>query len=285
MVETNKIRYGADMVGRSLQLTGCNCSAGRVVIDHLSRSNINEIKSEMINSSGRLQFSVSEDKAIIKRVKISSDKNFNGKELAEFEFISTLLDKKEDLYINANSVNGGSEYLVFGYHRHLIDEKKKFFEKTLIKPAGYKLRGMAMADGYQNFCWREGGELICLLDLSPSGGSFCFVKNSQPIYVGSITNSDMSDNDSGKISESFLSDLTATIQYHTANLLKTGYSAPLSLIVVSGLLAGEKSITAIGDKLSIRTISPTVKTALFVPEIVDRAGYFLVSLGLTVDNQ
>ncbi len=273
------------MVGQSLRLAGCNCSTGRVVIDRLSRANIDEIKPEMIDSSGWLQFSVPEDKAIIKRVKIPSDKNLNGKELAEFEFTSTLLDKKEDLYIRANSVNGGSEYLVFGYHRHLIDEKKKFFEKTLMKPAGYKLRGMAMADGYQNFCWREGGELIGLLDLSPSGGSFCFVKNSQPIYVGSITNSDMSDNDNGKISEFFLSDLKATIQYHTSNLFKAGYSAPLSLIVVSGLLAGKKSNAAIEDKLGIRIISPTVKTALFAPEIVDRAGHFLVSLGLTVDNQ
>lgn len=272
------------MVGRFLALAESDCSGGGVVINRLSRVSLNEIKPEMINIPGRLQFSVSEDKAIIKKVKIPTDKNLDKKELAEFEFASTLLDDEEALYISSNSINGGSEYLVFGCHRDQIDKKNKFFEEMFMKPAGYKLRAQALADGYQNYCWREGGELICLLDLSPLVVSFCFVNNSQPIFFGSITNGDANNNDGDQISKSFLSDLKVTIQYHTSNLFKAGFSAPLSLIVVSGTLAGKESNETIEEILRLRTISPTIKTALFAPEIADRAGHFLVSLGLTVDN-
>ncbi|HHI02317.1 MAG TPA: hypothetical protein ENL22_02205 [candidate division Zixibacteria bacterium] len=279
------IRYGVDMAGRFLQLAGCNCSTGRVVINRLSRTDLDESEPEMIDSSGRLQFSIPEEMAIIKRVKVPPDKNRDGKELAEFEFLSTLLDKKEELYVDITAVNGGTDYLVYGFHRHLIDEKKKFYEKMLIKPSGYKLRASALADGYHHFCWREGGELICLLDLSLSGGSFCFVNNSRPICVGCIANNDDSPDGQNEIPESLLSDLKATIQYHTAGLFKAGYTAPLSLVVVSGITAGNEINNAIEEKLGIRTISPTIKTSLFAPEIVDRAGHFLVSLGLTVNDR
>lgn len=284
MVETYKIKFGVDIVGQVLQLAGCNCSGGRVVIDSLSQNNLKEIKPEMINSPGRLQFSVPEDQAIIKRIKVASEKNLDGEKLAEFEFSSTLLDKKETLYIKANLVNGGSEYLVFGCHKNLIDKRDQFFEKLFMKPAGYKLRALALADGYQNYCWREGGELICLLDLSPTVASYCFINNSQPAFVGSISNDNTGNGEDDPISESFLSDLKVTIQYQMSNLFKAGYSTPLSLIVVTGTLAGKEANKTIEERLRLRTISPTIKTALFAPEIVDRAGRFLVSLGLTIDN-
>jgi len=284
LVETNKIKYGVDKVGQFLFLAGCNCSGGSVLIDHLRRIGVDEAKPELVDSSGRLQFSVAEDKVIIKRIKIRSDKNLDGKELAEFEFASTLLDKKETFYISANSVNGGSEYLVTGCHRFLIEEKKQFFEEMFIKPAGYKIRALALADGYRNFCWREGGELICLLDLSFKVASYCFINNGQPIFFGVIRNSEADANENGQISASFLNDLKVTIQYQMSNLFKAGYSTPLSLIVVSGTLTGKESNETIEEKLRLRTISPTIKTALFAPEIVDRAGHFLISLGLTVDH-
>jgi hypothetical protein len=142
-----------------------------------------------------------------------------------------------------------------------------------------------MADGYRNYCWREGGEFICLLDISPSVISYCFINKNQPIFVGSLETIDLTNNGNGKISGTFLSDLRAVIQYHTSDLFKAGYSAPLSLIVVSGLLAGKELNEAIEVKLGIRTISPTIKTALFESELSNRAGQFLVSLGLTVDSQ
>ncbi len=284
MVETNKIKYGVDLVGQDIQLAVCNCSGGSILINQLTQTGINEINWEKIDRSGLLQFSVPEDKAIIKRVKISTHKNIDGKELAEFEFSSTLLETKDELYISANSVNGGSEYLVFGCHRFLIDKQDKFFEERFMKPAGYKLRALAMADGYQKFCWREGGELICLLDLSPSSVSYCFVNNDQPIFVGSIINSDTEHTDNGLVSESFLTDLKVTIQYNMSNLFKAGYTSPLSLLVVTGSLAGKESNETIEQKLQLRTISPTIKTALFTPELVNQAGHFLVSLGLTVNN-
>lgn len=284
MVDSNKINYGVDKIGQVIHLAGCNRAGGAVLIDRLIQIDVSDIKSEIINDYDRLQFSVTEDNAIIKRIKVPKGKNIDGNELAEFEFVSTLLDKKEDLYIKTNSVNGGSEYLVCGCHRNIINDQNRYFEDKLRRPSGYKLRALAMADGYANFCWREGGEFICLLDLSPSIVSYCFINNGRPIFIGSIDGESTKDSDNKKMSELFLSDLKATIQFQTDNLFKAGYSAPLSLVVVSGLLAGKESNEIIEKKLGLRTISPTFKTALFDPELVDRAGHYLVSLGLTVDN-
>ena len=284
MVETNKIKYGIDIVGRNLHLAGCSCSGGSILIDRLTQTGIDETNLEKLDGSGQLQFSIPEEKAIIKRVKVPSHKNLDGEELAQFEFSTTLIDKEEELYIKANSVNGGSEYLVFGCHRSLVDKQDKFIADRFMKPTDYKLRALAMADGYQNYCWREGGELICLLDLSPSTASYCFINNNQPVFVGSITDNGAADNKNRQISESFLTDLKVTIQYDIGNLFKAGYTAPLSLVVVTGVLAGKEANEAIEQKLGLRTISPTIKRALFAPGIVDRGALFLVSLGLTVDN-
>ncbi|MCP4706341.1 MAG: hypothetical protein GY865_17220 [candidate division Zixibacteria bacterium] len=278
------MKYGIDINNMELQLAGCNNSGGRIVIDSLGQHGLDELNPDMINNSGELQFSIPEDKAIIKKVKVPSDKNIDKKELAEFEFMSTLIDKNEDLYIKTNSVNGGTEYLVYGCHRDLVDQKKKFFEDKLMKPSGYKLRALALADGYQKYCWREGGELICLLDLSSLSASYCFLNKDQPIFIGSVINSDTDNTNNDTISESFLSDIRTTIQFQKANLFKAGYTTPLSLIVVTGTLAGKKTNEIFEEKLQLRTISPTIKTALFTPDVVDRAGHFLISLGLTVSD-
>ncbi len=274
--------YGADIVGQSLSLAGCTDSSGRMVVDLLQELNPEGIDPGLLKNSGSLRFSVPEENAIIKRITINPENSIDGARRAEFEFATTLLDDMAGFYTETHSLNGGCNFMVFGYHRHLIDKQAEFFESRLLKPIGFSLRSWSLASGYLNYCRREGGETLLLLDLSQSGVSYCFIKDTQPVLVGYISGTLPTNGNDKNILNSFLSDLKATVQYQMSLLFKAGYSTPLSLIVASGLMSGAELNGEIEERMKIRTIAPSVRTELFADEIADKAGKYLVSLGLTV---
>ena len=283
MVDTARHIYGADLVGQSFRIASCTDSSGSRLINALDEFNIENMKPDLVDKMGHLYFSVPESRAIIKRVKIPSGKNIDDNKLALFEFSSTLLDDIDDFHIEIHSLNGNSDYLDFGYRRQLIDNDSDFYEKLFIKPFGFRLRSWALATGYLNFCQRDGGDFICLLDISVGGVSYCYINGDMPIMVGSIPDKAFADSNDHEILKRSLFDLTATLQYRQDILFKNGCTAPLSLIVISGQSASENLRGMIEEKVGVRTIFPKMRTSLFTSDVAERADRFLINLGLTIE--
>ncbi|RKX31131.1 MAG: hypothetical protein DRP46_03975 [Candidatus Zixiibacteriota bacterium] len=281
MVELHSRKYGAELYGNRIRLVGMTSSTGRNIVDMLIDLPADHIGQQKIDHSGRMYLAVPERDAIIKHVRISADRSLDPDKLAQFELIASLLDEQDRYYLESYEINSGRERLAIAYNRREIDKKLEFLQNCLIRPSGFRLRSWAMAAGYKNYCRKNGGRLICLLDITDNRASYCFIEDDRPIHLGAvISNAAISDTASSK---NFLLDIIATIQYQLLTYERLSQSVPLSVIIISGNRSDQSLADGIEKGLGIKTVLPEMKTELFSGDVLPEAHKYLVGLGLTVD--
>jgi hypothetical protein len=279
MTEAGSIRYGADLVDDKIRIVRLSSLTGRNVIDLIDDNPADIILDRDVQRSGDLYVSIAEKDALIKSLKVPSGQNLDPDKLALFEFGTSLLDSSDNYFFEVIRQNGSSRCLVVAYNRDSVEKEFDHLENCFMKPTGFRLRALCLAKGYLNYCRQEGGELLCLLDLSGNLVSYCFLRNQNMIMAGAITEIVSGDDNLNN----FLIDFKATVQYELTVLFDHGYSLPLSLVVLSGSSASLSLAEQIEAELGVRTLLPSVKPALFRPEVLDDSHKFLVSLGLTTD--
>ncbi len=283
MVDLKRKRYGLDTAGDKIRLVSRSMVSGMVKIDSLEEIEGDYEPSGTFDIESDLYFSVPESEAIIKRVTLSDDRNLDPRQMAQFEFSTSLLDPPEAYYMEVYDLNGNNEKLAVGYNRICVDNRIDRLTDRFTKPAGFKLRSLALADGYRYYCRSEGGELICLLDISENIGSYCFLWDNSPTLPGALYSSTGSTDRRSNHNGHFAVDLAATLQFQLAGLFRTGRSVPLSRILVSGSSVDDSLIEQIEVRMKVGVGFPSMKSASFSPETLDNAHRFLVGLGLTVD--
>jgi hypothetical protein len=284
MVELKAKRYGIDLVGDSIRIAGRSGGTGRIHIDCFNlpeKDNLGETGIAFDDSD--IYFTIPEKDAIIKKVRVPRDAGIESQKLAEFEFMASSLDNAEDFILETHPLNKENERLVFGYRRHLVEQRIKFIEQNASKPSGFKLRAWALADGYLNYCRPEGGELVCLLDISGKHCSICFLEKNRPVIADAITDNGADKNDAPDKEYGLLTDLAAVIQYHQVILFNAGCTAPLSLLIISGEKVTRDLLGAVEQKIGVKAVPPQVHESLFTSEAVGDILGYLVCLGLTVD--
>ncbi|MEW5923268.1 MAG: hypothetical protein AB1746_04705 [Candidatus Zixiibacteriota bacterium] len=283
MVELSGKKYGVELLDRKIRLVGVSASAGRKTVDILTEIPADEISSQSLDHNGSLYLAVSEDSAIIKRVKISADRSLDPDKLAQFELLASLLDNQDHYYFESFEIDTGRERLAIAYKKSEIDGKLDYFSNNFIKPSGFQLRSWAMAAGYQNYGRPAGGRLICLIDITDSMASFCFVENGRPINLGSVvSNAGISESDPRK-SKAFLLDIIATVQYQMLTFDKLSQSVPLSAVIITGSCCNQELAAGIEKGLGIKTSLPEMRRELFASDLFPESHKYLVGLGLTVE--
>jgi len=283
VVDLKGKKYGADITSRRARIVGKAMVSGYPVVNLIEDTKLESLETLHIGEGDELYFSVPEKDALLKPVNIRKENGFESDKLALFEFTSSLIGDTGDYYFETHHLNGDTRHLVIGYDRKFIDSLIARLEKTMVKPSGFKLRGWALASGYKNYCWKEGGEMICLLDISDDCTSFCFLRKDIPIALGHITGT-LDDPDNGKcISNHYLSDLSTTLRYYRNLLTRDEENLPLSQIIISGASASNGVASLLEENLGVRTTLPAVKKALFSHETSSLAPKYLVSLGLMSD--
>ncbi|MCX6829926.1 MAG: hypothetical protein NT002_11690 [candidate division Zixibacteria bacterium] len=283
MVELRARRYGGDPVGSHLQLARRSSESGKFQIDFLGEFDLGQDLRKQFGEEGDFHFSVYEKDAIITSVQIPKDSTLDPEKLALFEFTSTLLDDSDRYFLETYPLNGDLEKLAVAYNRELIGEKISLLEQQLTRPAGFRLRSLALAAGYKHFCRPEGGELISLIDIGPGYTSYCFMESDLPVSVGGMESSPpVMESDTIGIN-GYLADLVATIAFRRMLLFNAGHTAPLSLILLTGTMADLSLAGKISEAMHLRAALPEPKTEQFAPELASLACQYLVSLGLTVD--
>lgn len=283
MVDLKGKKYGADITSRRARIVGKSVIAGHPVVNLIEDTKLEALGSFHIGEEDELYFSVPEKDALLKRVNVKVENSFESDKLALFEFTSSLINNDSAYYFEAHRLNGDSRHLVIGYNREFINRLISRLEAVMVRPSGYKLRGWALASGYRNYCWKEGGEMICLLDISDDCTSFCFLRKDIPVALGHITGT-LYDSDNGKcISNHYLTDLSTTLKYYRNLLVRDEGDVPLSQIIISGSSASGGMASLLEESMGVRTTLPAVKKALFSHETSALAPKYLVSLGLMSD--
>ncbi len=285
MVENRIRRYGLDVTERRYRLAGRTVQAGRAIVDCLEEFRREETSSPQLESESTLYFSVPEKEAIIKKIRVPVNNGLDRDKLARYEFEASLLDNPDNYFIDTCVPNGGEDYFIIGYHREIIARRVNLLENKFILPdsqRGFRLRGWSLAQGYLNFCWKEGGELVAVVDISDDCTSFCFICHDHPVRFGHIGGFPIDNSSNEGISPHYLADLVTTLRYQQTVLAADGCTVPLSLLVLTGASASPYLAGLIEEKMRVRTSMPSLKMALFAPEIAESAGRYLTSLGLTV---
>jgi hypothetical protein len=283
VVEFTKKRCGLDTADGGKRLIVRTVESGMAKIDGIIEIEPGMKPESVLDDEYDLYFSVPETDAIIKRVNIPESGTLDPKRVALFEFSQTLLDPPDAYYTDVYDLNGQSEKLTVGYNRACVDEKIDNLTGRFVKPSGFRLRSLALADGYRYFCKPEGGELVCLLDICASIGSYCFLWNGFPTHPGLLYNGKSTKNINPGGDSRFAIDLAATLKFQLATLFSSGRSVPLSRIFVSGTIVDDSMMKKIESLMKVTTSFPTMKDSSFAPEMVNEARKHLVGLGLTAE--
>jgi len=193
VVDLRKKRFGLDTADGGKRLISQTVESGMAKIDSIIEIKPDSEIPALFDDDCELYFSVPETDAIIKRVTVPENKTLDSRQTALFEFSSTLIDSPDAYYTDVYDLNGNAEKLTVGYNRDCVDEKIDDLTDQFIKPSGFRLRSLALADGYRFYCQPEGGELICLLDISENIGSYCFLCNGYPTHPGLLYNTSIAD--------------------------------------------------------------------------------------------
>jgi hypothetical protein len=284
LVELRKRRYGIDLLSDTVCIIGRVYSAGRSAVDSIVRIDSDALTDGLLEDEGDLYFSVWEKDAIIKQVKIPRDQGIDPDKLVQFEMACSLLDGEDHYYMESYELESISERLAIAYNRSLIEREILSLERRMRKPSGFRLRSLAMASGYLDYCHKEGGNLICLIDIWEKGASYCFLKNNRVVSIGMITNGDGRDGEDNNPTRKFIIDITATLQYKMTAMNEGGMTPPLSLIILTGRLADLTVAAQIEECTGIRTVMPRLRKDLFTDETFSAGANCLVGLGLTADH-
>ncbi len=288
MVELSGKKYGIDISGNKGRIIARTYSDGRELIDTIIDVDPDKLNTIMLDADSDIYFSVVEKDAIIKTVRIPRNATINIDDAAGFEMAESLLGHEEKYFIESYSLNYPEQRLAVAYNKEMINKSVSFFQDVLRRPSGFKLRSLAMADAYLKYCRKEGGRLICLLDVGPSEISYCFLMDDRPVSVGLVedcnydesTGSDAAD----ALSESLILDLITMIFYQLAAIRNGSRSLPLSRIVLTGSCASEGTALRIEEKCGIKSVLASLNKELFSSKVEDKTAKYLVSLGLTVND-
>lgn len=284
MVDLRNRKYGVDISDGMMRIVGRSYSAGRVLIDRIVEIGIDRPEKEILGPESELYLAISERDSIIKMVTIPTDRSLDSDKVAQFELMAALLDGPEKYYLETYATNGAAERLAVAYNRGQVDRRLHFVEEKLIKPRGFKLRSLAMAAGYLNYCRPEGGKFLCLVDISGRSASYCFLRDNCAVDVGIVGNDSDITNGNGGDTKALVLDLLATIRFKLAGINRASQSLPLSRILITGASAGTDLAANIETALHVSTSLPQPRKELFSPEAILSAEKNLVGLGLTISD-
>jgi hypothetical protein len=273
------VKYGLDLYQGRISMVINRGSSGREKFEFLDDADLDRVMSVIEQENGECCLSVFEKEAVIKRVAVSEDSSFDPQDTIPFEMSVSLLDETGDYFVESYSGGERNTYLAVAYNKKMISQKNASIGNPKKMP-GFKLRSLAMSDAFKKYCRHPGGRLLCLLDIGDKTASYCLLDDLKAVMPGSVTSATEADG----VSDTFLIDIAATIQYQHAQQSNGSQTLPLSLIIMTGRKASPEKAAQLEKITGIKTVLPEMKKELFSEDSVETASRFLVALGLTVDD-
>lgn len=273
--------HGLDLLPGSFRLATLAAEPGRMLIESLQELPERELCRDRFDAHAELYFAVPDAQAVVKLVKPPNDPTLNADKTALFELLTALPEEADHYFLETYALNGCPQRLAVAYHRKLVEEQIERLEKAVIRPSGFRLRSLALAEGYRKFCRPLGGDLVCLLHIDRHQTLLAFLNHGVTVATGFLECS-FPDADDSAAMKSALIDIAALVRYRNSLLFKEGFTAPLSLVI----LCGERADTTIAEPLSqllrVKIAFPEFRTELFADSAANPSALFLVGLGLTV---
>ncbi len=277
-------RIGFDRRDDTLYAARVEISGDRPQIKALLRSPVGQKPEHELLTSPTQYLSVPDDLVLVKRLRLKDDHEIPVKDRAFFEVSASLLEDVSQFELDL--ISGGLK----DYQIILASRKERLGDYSNSVAPGldsfrYRMRALALGNGYLKFCLKEPGELICLSDCTDDAASVCLIYRERIVALFGIK---LERFDWGKPEDwpRILLEFRTILNFQLEILFGEGITIPLSAVIVGGRFTKEDILGDLGENLGANSVVLKGNEGFFADPAV-AAGVpledYIVALGLTVD--
>jgi len=224
----------------------------------------------------------------IKRLHLTGPKNSGQRNRLLYELVQSVLEDEQLFVYDVHPAGQEGDWFGLIFRRHVLERLKLdcgLAGAKMAPPLVFLPRSMALGRAYLNFCRREEGDLICLVDLSNGAASICLVRGGNVIDLASLALAEGC-LDSAVEREQLAVDLKTIISFRLSSLMDRGISTPLSNLVLSGLGADDDLRNVVQSYFPVGVKAPSINPGYLIDSVREAEPAperFLVALGLTVN--
>jgi hypothetical protein len=282
----NGRHIGIDRRGNTFYAVEVDFDAGRPSIVRFYRGDTSPAGDEAWAGDTSIAVTVPDDLAIVKAICPGSGQFPSVEDRLRFELGQSLLEDESVFHFLIQPTGNERRYLGAALRRHLLSELRSGYgleEQTDADPV-YQLRSFALGRGYLNFCRRESGDLIALVDLCHGRVSVCLVYRDQIVDVISLKPGEASP-DAPEARDRLAVDLKTVVNFRLAGLMEAGVTVPVSSLLITGQDVDPSLIEAVRRYFKVNIGQPAFHEGCFagqdLSDPAERALY-LAALGSTV---
>ena len=287
-MKDNSVRIGVDCRG-DLMYAARVCHDGtRPQVKALVRLSRTHPEKHELLEDGEVVLAVPDDQVIVKRLTLPDSPAADRPERARFEMSQTLLEN--ELSFRFDTIDTGQQDRLLG----LIMRRESLSNIVERNTGGlfaerpslsYQMRAVALGRGYIEFCRRQAGELVCLVDFHDQLASVCFVYQR---HVLAVTHMRAANPDSRQLSDlpRLAVELKTLVNLQLSLLFSEGITVPLSILIVTGEAVTEQVTEALARHFPGGVAAPRINSGFFAdPSKLNEIPIdnYLISLGLTID--
>jgi len=230
--------------------------------------------------------SVPDNEVIVKNLHLNRTGSWDVNLQTQFELSVLMLDGPEEFCFDTVYTGNKNRYLGLITRRQNLEQLSSLLFSEAESPVSspkYRMRAVALAKGYLNFCHPEEGKFICLADFSDDIVSICFIHEGNIVGLAYLP-TDRLDWSSTQGLKKIAVDFMTIVNYKLTSIHGDGVTEPLSALFVSGGSDKAGIRTALERYFSVVT-TPKIDTRLFTDPTASDIPLenYLVSLGLTAN--
>jgi hypothetical protein len=245
-------------------------------------------KQETLPHTDRIVLAVPDNDVLVKRLHIPKEAPGEIEDLVAFELSQSVIEDSKEFAFDYHPDTRQESYLGMIFRRDILLKHASlsgFDSSEKQTNLRYRMKGLAFGRAYQMFCRKEEGELVCLVNVSETMASLCFLYQQVicALAMLPLTNYRL---DTTADQEQMAIDLKTMVNFQLAALMDDGISLPLSALVLSGELVSDELRHIIQKyfPVGVTTLSfhPGFFGNTFQDESVDLER-FIIALGLTLN--
>ena len=232
----NEPRIGIDRRGRQVVTATTRHDSGRITIDQLQRFDPGSPEESPWADAGAVALAVPDQLATVKLVWLEAGGETTREDRNRFELARSLLEDETDFVFASQSTGNDLRPLGLAFRRETVARLGLSCgcdPNALGDRLSLQARSIGLGRGYLAFCRQAEGELTCLVDLTASAASICFVRGTDIVEVASLATSEQ-DLASAHGREQFGVDLKTVVNFKQAALMEVGIGVPLSSLLLAG---------------------------------------------------